>query len=560
MAGAATAAFSADIWSSSAVDANQQEWEFAVPVRQGSTNRRPQSRSRDSAHRRSRDYHSKGSRSSSMSRQAYADDGHYSSRGRREHSLSRHGSGAGNLRDTNGYEAANRGGGNLRDSTDTHHSSGPYKGSEKKKKKDGAGLHLDELDSANWIHRDKLARIESEELQQAAYLFQRRPGRARTHDSHNSGLSGSTSAPATTEPLEPWPNVHDGQRGFAASPSPMDGDDIEEDEGDDERRHWDLRRPEEIAARDQMDSASSMYRNPGLRKSSSRIPIPTASPAPLSPEHLGREFPAARARGLTNGDEDGMSFGKPRRASEPMPVDSTDSSAAPSMGSRPNSRGIQTLQNSPAKKNPPGKGAAATNRKTSAPTANSRKVTGPRNRTVSTNSQRPTTRSGDARVPNPINRPEGDPPWLATMYKPDPRLPPDQQILPTHARRMQQEQWEKEGKTPVTYDREFAPLAISPDDQPPAVRKEAEPEKVEEEIEKPPPSPRTEKPEPLLTSPRNPESTTRPNSSTGYSPMPRLQEMPSASQVGLTPKWNPPVVTAQAPPPKEKGCGCCVVM
>jgi hypothetical protein len=42
--------------------------------------------------------------------------------------------------------------------------------------------------------------------------------------------------------------------------------------------------------------------------------------------------------------------------------------------------------------------------------------------------------------------------------------------------------------------------------------------------------------------------------------MPKLQEMPAAAQVGLTPKWNPPVVTAQAPPPKEKGCGCCIVM
>lgn len=28
------------------------------------------------------------------------------------------------------------------------------------------------------------------------------------------------------------------------------------------------------------------------------------------------------------------------------------------------------------------------------------------------------------------------------MYKPDPRLPPEQQLLPTHAKRLQQEQWE----------------------------------------------------------------------------------------------------------------------
>jgi hypothetical protein len=50
---------------------------------------------------------------------------------------------------------------------------------------------------------------------------------------------------------------------------------------------------------------------------------------------------------------------------------------------------------------------------------------------------------------------EGDPPWIASMYKPDPRLPPDQQMLPTHAKRLAQEQWEKEGKTGTIYDRDF---------------------------------------------------------------------------------------------------------
>jgi len=41
------------------------------------------------------------------------------------------------------------------------------------------------------------------------------------------------------------------------------------------------------------------------------------------------------------------------------------------------------------------------------------------------------------------------------MYKPDPRLPQDQQMLPTHAKRMMQEQWEREGKTGTAYDRDF---------------------------------------------------------------------------------------------------------
>ncbi|KAG9549686.1 hypothetical protein KCV01_g23507, partial [Aureobasidium melanogenum] len=33
---------------------------------------------------------------------------------------------------------------------------------------------------------------------------------------------------------------------------------------------------------------------------------------------------------------------------------------------------------------------------------------------------------------------EGEAPWVATMYKPDPMLPPDQQMLPTHAKRAMQ--------------------------------------------------------------------------------------------------------------------------
>lgn len=57
----------------------------------------------------------------------------------------------------------------------------------------------------------------------------------------------------------------------------------------------------------------------------------------------------------------------------------------------------------------------------------------------SMSAQRPKSRAGlETRPPTAVNRPEGEPPWLATMYKPDPRLPPDQQLLPTHAKRMQQ--------------------------------------------------------------------------------------------------------------------------
>ncbi|KAA8644735.1 uncharacterized protein ATNIH1004_008942 [Aspergillus tanneri] len=525
MAGTTTAAYTADVWTSAGtVDGSQNQWDYAVPVRQSSTVRRTKSRSsHDSTHARSRDRASRGSRSSSLSRHAYAHDAaHLNSRGRHDANLSRRGSEAGSLRGAYGHEMVTHSVGNIRDSADTHNE-GPLKRGDMR---EGIGLYLNELDNENWIHRDKLAKIESEELHQATILFHRRggiessrPQRGRNHDLHHPGTSvSSVTTPPTTE-------------------------------NGDERQNWDLRRPEEIAAD---DNASSFYQNPGLRKSSSRIPISTASPAPISPEQLGREFPMQRARGLTNGEEDVLTIGKPRRASEPIVVDSIGDSTPPG-GSRPGSRGIQTGQNGPSKKTATKGMSGSGPRKSSAPPA-TRKAT-PRSRATS-NNQRPTTRSGDNRPTQPVNRPEGDPPWLATMYKPDPRLPPDQQMLPTHARKLQQEQWEKEGKTPTTYDREFAPLAIGPDGMRP----------IEDKLEKqeepqPQPEPQPEPPEPLnpdgapevpLPS-KSPEPNTRPG--TGYSTMPKLQEPPA----GLTPKWSAPVVTAQEPPEK-KGCGCCIVM
>jgi hypothetical protein len=394
--------------------------------------------------------------------------------------------------------------------------------------------YVGDTDETNWIHRDKLAKIESEELQQI--LFQRRvgsgsirSGRGRNHVLHQNEV---TTPP--TESMEPWPSLHEGQRDITGSPTPLDHD---------ERGKWGPRKPEEIAVE---DGASSIYRNPGLRKSSSRIPIPTSSTAPYSPENLGREFSSQRSRANTN--EDTLSFGMPRRASEPITVDSTNASP-PTAGSRPASRGAQAHLGT-AKKTP-AKGASGSGaRKSSAPASSTRKPT-PR-RAVSNNGSQRTPKPGD-RPTTAVNRPEGDPPWLATMYKPDPRLPPDQQMLPTHAKRMQQEQWEKEGKTPTTYDREFGPLAVGPDGPTPRVEKTEKVEGTDKPEEQKPLQPELTS----LSSPKSPDLSNRPNTGTGYSPMPKLQEPPQAA---LTPKWSPPVVTAEPLPKKEKSCGCCIVM
>ncbi|KAL4933706.1 uncharacterized protein BDV17DRAFT_66216 [Aspergillus undulatus] len=513
MAGTATATYSADVWTSaSTLEGDQYQWEYSVPISQ--ENARLRSKSRTS--RKSRDRGSKGSRSSSLSKHAYTHDlSHHTSRGRRDVSLNRRES----------------------ENGDAH-----TNGSARK-----IDIGPNEQNDENWIHRDKLAKIESEELQQAAILFHRRPGtgstrvgRGRSRDQHGS-VSGTAVTEQPTEPLEPWPDLQEDQRKNGVSSGPTNNDNEESEE----RKHWDLRRPEEIAA-DTESNASYFYRNPGLRKSSSRIPIPLTSPTPLSPDQTDREYFTPRSRATSDEQENYQSSGMPRRVSEPLTVDSV-STSSPSTESRPGSRGVQTstARKTPAKTGP-------TNRKTSAPIP---KKTTPRSRaTSSNNNQRPTTRSGEPRPPTAVNRPEGDPPWLATMYKPDPRLPPDQQMLPTHARKMQQEQWAKEGKTPTTYDREFAPLAIAPEPPQPEI-------KVEKEAEKEP-EPEPPKTEGLGLLPKSPEPGTRPGTSTGYSPMPKVQDTPPS---GLTPRFNSQtVVTAQGPPPEdekvEKGCGCCIVM
>ncbi|KAF2860788.1 hypothetical protein K470DRAFT_257573 [Piedraia hortae CBS 480.64] len=77
---------------------------------------------------------------------------------------------------------------------------------------------------------------------------------------------------------------------------------------------------------------------------------------------------------------------------------------------------------------------------------------------------RASSASTRARTPRPlsINRPEGDAPWLATMYKPDPRLPQDEQVIPTHAKRLEMERLKREGhEVPVQDD--FPPSAWPPE-------------------------------------------------------------------------------------------------
>lgn len=422
-------------------------------------------------------------------------------------------------------------------------------------------------DEDHWIHRDKLARIESEELQQAAMRIHHQSRgtskagsvRSRSQDPQGLGVNGISTTSSTADATEPWPGM---QRQRLGSPVPIDEGEYDEPT-EDERRNWDLRRPEEIAASSYEESTTAtLYKSPGLRKSSSRIPVLASSPSTAviaDPMEGGSPIQRARTQTYGSSDGEGLSFGKGRRASESAAVESAspsppnDTSSTPPLSSRPVSRGHSSPTKKTTSKSTPG----STTRKTSAQSAN-RKAPVPanqKNRTASSSSgkDRPPTRSGENRPGTSHNPPEGDPPWLATMYKPDPRLPPDQQIIPTHAKRMQQEMWEKEGKTPSAYDKQFSPVAIRPEESP---RSDLNVEKSE--------SPSThlvgeESSWPLQSPPKSPDPMARPG--TGYSTMPKVQNTPPLV-FSATQRINIPPPAMQEPVPDEEkgGCACCIVM
>jgi hypothetical protein len=173
--------------------------------------------------------------------------------------------------------------------------------------------------------------------------------------------------------------------------------------------------------------------------------------------------------------------------------------------------------------------------------------------------------------------PEGEAPWIASMYKPDPRLPPDQQMLPTHAKRMMQEQWEREGKTGTAYDRE---LRLLNDDDP----QKAKPPVFNPDRREDLPSRGNNRSPPKLSltpnlsqsnswtggplSPTKSEAgSTRPPTSGGYRITPTITSTPqrTATMNSNTPdllnKPVPrlPVVDEKNEAKQKKGC-CCVVM
>ncbi len=429
-----------------------------------------------------------------------------------------------------------------------------------------------EDDPDGWIHRDKLAKIESEELQAAGLNL----AKARRNPSKSGQRETSRGRRSDDR------NATDGRRVETEDLTrPRITEEPVEEAEEDERIEWDLRTPEEIAA----DSTPSpMYSNPVLRKSGSKIPVLTSSPLPIPQQTIERDHPLARKRTISNSmnPEDGIPVLKTRMrrgstGSQPL-LDEGDSTlvttptAAKLLTPKTSSPTKSRSKTAAVQGSPPstasGRKTSGTARKTS---TNTKPIGTP------TPGQRPGTRSGELDRPRTaVNRPEGDPPWLATMYKPDPRLPPDEQIIPTHARRQQQAQWEGSGAVPTTYDRNFSPLAIhtangqvkAPSPVIPSAAPEPEKEGADEEGGNPWPL----KPTPSVRN--SGTGSLRPgtggSTNGGYSTMPRVTnqvQSPRMGSITSVPTQPPPRMQVQrmqdAEPEekvKEKSCGCCVVM
>lgn len=283
-------------------------------------------------------------------------------------------------------------------------------------------------DDSKWIHRDKLAKIENEELQAAGIFVPRAraPSKQRRDRSLNRLARGVESADLTHARS---------RKNSAATMEPLSPSE------DQPALQWDLRTPEEIAQEE-----AAAYFTCHASKGGSRIPVAKVSPAPIPLDCLERGSQAVRKFADNPEHMDKLSHTKPRSRSASLSMGEQTNSAA--AGTHTGAR--RSVTDTSPKKSAPRKLSVTSKSSISARP----KTRSGLNRDSPVN--RPSTRTSDGSASN--RAPDGDPPWMANSYKPDPRLPPDQQLLPTVARRLQQEKWEKEGKFGDAYDTDFRPL------------------------------------------------------------------------------------------------------
>ncbi|TKA23869.1 hypothetical protein B0A50_07004 [Salinomyces thailandicus] len=323
-------------------------------------------------------------------------------------------------------------------------------------------------DDSAWIHRDKLAEIEIREMEElGVHVRQSRRSTSVGPDGHDrasrsmsrSGTHRRKSRDRDSEYLEEPLNPHyssfddfSKRKRVSAIPAAEDEDEVSFDPNVDSE----LRTPEEIAAE------RAVYKRHMIRPSTSRIPISKVSPVPMPQTVVDRDSPLPRSRhgsGRWSGNWDELQYARRARSGSigsQVLLDDLDGAQIPSYP--PGSHAASSNENSPPKARMPSKSAPRSGaRKTSGVNGTARPGSSHMNKARATSTARQREPSGSGHKPRPStgHAPEGEAPWIASMYKPDPRLPQDQQILPTHAKRMMQEQWERDGKTGTAYDRDL---------------------------------------------------------------------------------------------------------
>lgn len=315
-------------------------------------------------------------------------------------------------------------------------------------KKSPAGSPVDlEADQNNWIHRDKLKEIEIREMEEAGF----RVGRTSRSNSRSQSATRRTRDRTTSDLTEGMPNGDERYERRIVSPIPAED---EETLVEQQYHAWSPTGSDGPAPEMQQPSRT----NHTVRPSTSRIPLPKTSGIPVPASLADRDAPLPRSRtGSANWNGDIAAAGARVRSgsigSQVLLDDFMDERKHGHVRNNSSSASASSMKQpprSPMKAKTPGKPLAAGARKTSATSRTQSK-----SRQVSGANKRPGTSGNGVSRPTTGHRPEGEAPWIATMYKPDPRLPPDQQIIPTHAKRMQQEQWENEGRVGSMYDTDF---------------------------------------------------------------------------------------------------------
>lgn len=405
-----------------------------------------------------------------------------------------------------------------------------------------------EPEASKWIHRDKLAKIEGNEAADYMYdvgssrwIHKDKLERIEIHELQRAGVS-----PEDLPILQDGPDT---QRLGIPTPSASDEGDARFYE-----LNADIRTPEEQAAGARYNPYRQFRRNPSY----SRIPLASASPHPIPQQFIERISPLPRnTASPTDSDDHRVSITLPaarkrsHSASSAQLLEAATTVTAQINGSP--ARASATIVN-PKTRVPNNRRTSNTNSRTGSMAGKQRTRSNPQLHRPNTSASYAATH---ANSPHSNSKsPEGPPPWALQGYKPDPSLPQDQQIIPTVAKKLQQEQWERDGVSASVYDREFRPLKVASD------------------TEKSPQLEGQEPSWPLANQDeQNPTETPPPQQvDAGYKTMPNVCNIPrfpgmqlTSEQIHGVPETRAPMIqkvplaTPEDEKKKSKMC-CCIIM